>query len=534
LLITGVTATSKVYNATLADTLGGTATVTALGSDSVSLGGTGVGVFASKNVGTGKAVSVTGFTLSGTDAGNYNLVQPIGLTASITSAGLSVTGVTANNKVYDATTGATLSGTAAVTALGSDSVVLNGSGTGSFADKNAGNNKAVTVSGYSLSGADAANYTLLQPTGLSANVTRASLLIGGVVANNKVYDTTVAATLSGSAQVTVLGNDNVTLGGIGTAVFADKSAGTNKVVTVSGYSLSGADASNYILAEPTGLTANISPANLTVSGITAARKVYDGTVAATLGGTAIINPLGNDIVNITGTGSATFANKNVGANKAVTITGYALSGADAANYTLVEPTNVTASITARPLTIGATGVDKVYDGSTNAAVTLTDNRVAGDALATGYASAAFSDANAGTAKAVSVNGISLSGADAGNYTFNTAATTTANITPAPLTIAANAASKSFDGVAYSGGNGVTFAGFVAGETPSVLGGTLTYGGSSQGAINAGTYSIVPGGLTSSNYAINFVNGILTINPAALGAAINATSTLYDSTSTLLQ
>ena len=534
LLISGVTANSKVYDTTTSDTLSGTASVTALGSDNVSLAGTGVGLFASKNVGTGKAVTVAGFTLSGADAGNYTLVEPTGLTASITPASLAITGVVANNKVYDSTLAAALGGTAAVAALGSDNVVLSGSGSGSFADKNVGNNKAVTVSGYSLSGADAANYTLLEPAGLTASITPASLSISGIAANNKVYDTTVAATLSGTAIVTPLGNDSVTVSGAGVGVFGDKNAALNKAVTVSGYTLSGVDAGNYTLVEPTGLTANISAANLTVSGLTAATKVYDGTVAATLGGTAFVNALGNDTVILTGNGSGTFVNKNVGTNKTVNVSGFALSGADAADYTLVEPTNVTASITARPLTISATGINKVYDGSTSAAVTLADNRVAGDALTTGYTAAAFADANVGTGKTVGVSGISLSGTDAGNYTFNTSATTTANITAAPLTITANAATKTYDGLAYSGGNGVSFTGFVAGQSTSVLGGTLSYSGSSQGAINVGSYNITPGGLTSTNYIIAFVNGTLTITQAAVAAAINTVSALNDATNALPQ
>ena len=62
-----------------------------------------------------------------------------------------------------------------------------------FSDKNVGTGKTVTVSGYTLSGADASNYTLVEPTGLTANITPASLAITGVTANNKVYDTTVAA-----------------------------------------------------------------------------------------------------------------------------------------------------------------------------------------------------------------------------------------------------------------------------------------------------------------------------------------------------
>ena len=78
---------------------------------------------------------------------------------------------------------------------------------------------------------------------------------------------------------------------------------------------------------------------------------------------------------------------------------------------------------------------------------------------------------------------------------------------------ANDASKTYDGLAYSGGNGVVYTGFVNSETSAVLGGTLAYGGTSQGAINVGSYTIVPSGLTSGNYTITFHNGTLTVNKA---------------------
>ena len=83
--------------------------------------------------------------------------------------------MSAANKVYDATTAATLSGTAGVTALGNDVVTVNGTGSGAFTDKNVGIGKAVTVSGYTLSGGDAANYSVVQPSGVTANITAASL-----------------------------------------------------------------------------------------------------------------------------------------------------------------------------------------------------------------------------------------------------------------------------------------------------------------------------------------------------------------------
>ena len=63
--------------------------------------------------------------------------------------------------------------------------------------------------------------------------------------------------------------------------FADKAVGTGKTVYITGLALLGADASKYTLTQPT-TNADITPASLTVTGVTASDKVYDGTTAATL------------------------------------------------------------------------------------------------------------------------------------------------------------------------------------------------------------------------------------------------------------
>src|SRR6185295_17188529 len=117
--------------------------------------------------------------------------------------------------------------------------------------------------------------------------------------------------------------------------------------------------------------------------------------------------------------TASFNNKNVGTAKPVSVSGISISGTDAGNYTFNTTASTTADITARALTISATGVNKVYDGTTTATVTLSDNRVSGDVFTDSYTSASFADKNVGTGKTVSVSGISISGTDAGNYTFNT-------------------------------------------------------------------------------------------------------------------
>ncbi len=127
---------------------------------------------------------------------------------------------------------------------------------------------------------------------------------------------------------------------------------------------------------------------------------------------------------MTGAASASFADKNVGAGKTVTVTGYT---APSGNYTVTQP-SLTADITAANLTVTATGVDKQYDGTNGATVTYSDNRISGDVL-TVSGTATFDSASVANGKSVAVSGISIAGADAGNYSLtSTTATTTANIT----------------------------------------------------------------------------------------------------------
>ena len=101
------------------------------------------------------------------------------------------------------------------------------------------------------------------------------------------------------------------------------------------------------------------------------------------------------------------------------------------------------------------------------------------------------------------------------------------INPASLQITANGLAKTYDGLSFFGGNGVTYSGFVPGENSSVLDGTLTYTGNSQGAKNVGNYLITPTGQTAMNYAINYVSGNLGINPASLTLVAVTDSKIYD-------
>ncbi len=198
------------------------------------------------------------------------------------------------------------------------------------------------------------------------------------------------------------------------------------------------------------------------------------------------------------------------------------------------------TLTVDKATLTVTGLvaadNKTYDGNTAATLshigTLT-GVVGGEALVLN-ASASFADANAGTGKTVTAIYSLANGAGglASNYQLAAApVTTTADIAKANLSVMANNDSRSPGGTAYAGGNGVSYSGFVAGETAAVLGGALSYGGSSQGASAAGSYAITPGGYSATNYTLSYVNGVLTIRqPSAAAAALGGTAltTAYDS------
>ncbi|MDB4904983.1 MAG: C-terminal target protein, partial [Mucilaginibacter sp.] len=557
LAITGITAVNKTYDGTISATLTGTALLSgAISGDVVTLGGTPSAVFSDALVGTSKQLTVSGYTISGAASGNYTLTQPIGLTANISAKALTITGVSAVNKIYDGTTSATLTGTALLSGvISGDVVTLGGTPSAVFFDALIGIGKPVTVLGYTISGAASGNYSLTQPTGLTANISAKSLTITGISVINKTYDGNNTASLTGTAVLNgVVTADafNLTLGGTPSAVFSTASVATGKPVTVSGYSINGTASGNYSLTQPTGLTANITPKALTITGITANNKTYDKTTIATLAGTAVLNGvLAADVSNVTlgGTPSATFSDVLVGTGKPVMVTGYSISGTVSGNYSLTQPTGLTANITAKPITVtGITANNKTYDGTTTATLTGTaalsgvmgsDN--SGVTL-NGTPLAVFPDALIGNSKIVTVNGYSINGSASGNYTLTQPTLLTANINPATLTITANSVTKTY-GTALTGGAGsaaFTPTGLQNGETISSV--TITYG--TGAATNASvalspyngslTPSLATGGtFTASNYTISYVSGNIIVNKAPLTVTATGGNKIYDGTTSAL-
>ncbi len=178
---------------------------------------------------------------------------------------------------------------------------------------------------------------------------------------------------------------------------------------------------------------------------------------------------------------------------------------------------------------GSSSIWRIYEGNTGPLLRsfLTSLTVA-DATLT-YNGAA----QTGTAIPTSGSrtGTAASGTNAGSYAAWSSQTGyditggLLTITPKALTVVANDDSR-VSGTAYSGGNGVSYSGLAGGDTAaSVLTGSLSYGGSAQGASLAGQYAITPSGLlANSNYSLSFRSGTLTLLPAsAIAVALGASA-----------
>ena len=441
-------------------TYGETLTLTSAGGS-----GTGDVTYAIVEGGTG-AASISGSTLTPTKAGtvkvkvqkaadnNYNAAESAVQTITISPKSVTITGLKAVNKEYDGddiatTTGGTISGI-----INDDAVTIK-AGTAKFADENAETGKTVTFTGYELQGADKDNYALsAQPASVTADITAKPVTITGLTAKDKQYDGKRDAEAEGTAVIEgKVAGDDLSVSA-GTAKFGDKNVGTGKPVSFEGYSLAGADKNNYTLtAQPANTAAAITAKPVTITGVTAESKTYDGSKAATVSGSAVVSGvLSGDSVTVN-PGTAEFDNAFAGSGKQVTFRGFSLSGTDAGNYSLsAQPASVNAYITAAAQVIAADKAElTVVRGGSISEAELTAN-------ITGAMGALTFTVKEGTA---------------GTMTGNVF---TAGNTPGTVKVGAKAAAKDLGGSAaaeYSASSEITFTVKVVDKTTVAIGG-LTY------------------------------------------------------------
>jgi hypothetical protein len=450
-----ITAANKVYDGTDVATINGRTVNGAIGNDAVTLTG-GTAKFNNKNIGTAKPVTGSGFSLSGTDAGNYFL-DPAA--TALTTANITLLTITANvtvdDKVYDGGANGIISNIALVGVPNTGLEVVSGTGgIATFKSVNVGQDIIVNVTNITLTGADAGNYAFDGKAATTADITPKEVT-GDIIAADKTYDGTADAkptplfTLSG-----VVGTDNVTLSG--DASFSDKNVAVDgngveidKTVTAINLTLNGSARTNYTLSNTTATDdAKILKKLLTftVSGV---NKVYDGTNTATISFND--DRIKNDVFSYSYT--ATFNNpggRNAGNNKPITISGISISGTDAGNYTLKTPlpTSTTATISRRGIRVTAQHDDRIYDGtilsSVAPVVELTELQV-GDVIST-QPKQNYDNKNVGTNKTLTPSGMVINDGNSGNnYNIMNLTDLTGIIRTRPISVTAAANTKIYDG-----------------------------------------------------------------------------------------
>ncbi|MEI6601496.1 MAG: YDG domain-containing protein, partial [Comamonadaceae bacterium] len=542
--------------------------------------GTSAGNFAIGLSGTPTQVN-SNFSSVAFANGNLAIAQrPISLSAS--------SGVT---KVYDGTANASGASVTIGNKVVGDDVSV--SGVGVFADKDAGNAKNFSVYNLQLSGTAAANY-YITPSDISAGLTGNTGVITARTVSLSASKTYDGSTSLANAVTIDTGISAEALAYTGASSSDAHVATAGKYISaitlVNGV---GGLAANYQLPslDSSHAPVTINARSLTASAaITGVAKTYDGLLAAT--GSSVSGStsgaVGSDSIALdTSAVSLAYSDAHVAtANKTIAATGSValgtisnsgsgdLSGSSTSNrvisaasdYVLAaQPSisSVAGTINTKTLTATAptiTAAAKTYDGTVAATgSSLSGGSVTGvvgaDSASLNSVSLAFDSAHAGSRNVTATSSPTLNfsgtakgtgtGASAGNevagntsdysFTAPTISSVAATINAAQLTVTASNASKTYDGAAYSGGNGVAYSGFVNSESSSVLGGTLGYAGTSQGARNAGSYVITPNGLTSANYTVSFVDGTLTINQAGLSAIVaslsGTSSKVYDGNTT---
>ncbi|MFP6849988.1 MAG: MBG domain-containing protein [Pseudomonas sp.] len=391
--------------------------------------------------------------------------------------------------------------------------------------------------------------SVIRDIGLVGGSVLGSYKVGGLVGGNEgtisnAYNT---GSVSGTSQVGGLLGDNES-GTISNAYATGSVSGANYVGGLIGYNSSATISNTYATGSVSGTnyvgglvgysqwgTITNTYATGSVSGTDSVGGLLGYKHLGTINSSfyATTNAAGNAINN-SGATTAPFSGNANGTAKtwaeltqASTFTGWDIATTSGSNaiwriYDGYSGPLLRSFLKSVTVTVDSTG--KVYDGTNSlvagASYSLSDNSapLLGNASYTSVATR-----NAGT-YALGLTGLysNQQGYDisvaAGSYT----------IAKADLSVTALNASKNYDGLAFiSGGNGVSYNGFVNGEDANVLGGTLTYSGSAQGAINAGSYGLNLSGLTASNYAISYNAGSLTIDKAQATVTANSGQVVYN-------
>ena len=390
------------------------------------------------------------------------------------------------------------------------------------------------------------NYTIVVTPGTYTIYKRPiTLNSGSIIADDKVYDgSTTAGIVLGTVTFSgVIETDQVSLSGLpANGVFADKNAGTDKTVYVSGLNISGDDAANYSLSNSIyTATADITPATLTYTA-NAASRIYGDPNATNFNSGTITGWRGSDNQGNATSGTLTWTTE---ATQASDVGTYNINGggltANHGNYVFVQAAGNGSALTINPatLTYTANAANRIYgDDNPSLSGTITgwknsDNL--SNSTDNGVITWTTTAVNTSNVGQYNITGSGLTVTNS-NYVTTIAQAvgnnTALTINPATLTYTANAANRIYGDPNATNFNSGTITGWKNSETQeTATSGTITWTTAATQTSNIGTYNINGGGLTANHGNYVFVqaagNGsALTINPATLTYTANAANRIY--------
>ena len=343
-----------------------------------------------------------------------------------------------------------------------------------------------------LTGSDARNYYIASGASCDYTISAKQVTINWT---NKAftYDGTVKT--PSAELVGVVSGDACSLTVSGGA----KNVGTHQAQA----SLTGSDASNYVISGSSSTSFTISKKTVTITwGNTS--FAYDGSVKTPSAGLSGVASGTDCTVTVTG------GTKTAGSHTAKAV----LSGTDAGNYALSGNDETTFTIAPKELTITWTNRSFTYDGTMKTPKATLSGVVSGEVC---KADVAGSAKTAGDHRAMAT----LTGADAANYVLpESSKYTTFTISPATVYIVWSDKVFDYDGKVKT--PKATLSGVISGTDCS----TSVSGGSKSAGSHTATCELT--GTDSANYQISGDNTVrFYINPRGVTVTWSQTSLVYN-------
>lgn len=426
LTLTGLTG-NKAYDGTTSVTLTGTASASGIqGSDVVSITGTPTGVYNTPNAGT-NTITVSGLTLSGANAGSYQLVNTI--SGTITKINATFTWAPVTN-LYVANSGSTVA-----------AAITNSGGAVTYAVQSAGTT-GCTISGRVLSFNAAGTCTVRATSAATTNYNAATTDVAFVITKQD-------QTLTWTPQTSLLALPNsttmasATTSGNGAITYSVVDAGATGC-TLSGSTLNYNSAGTCKVRATAAATSTFNATSMELDFVVSLQPqtlTVNAAESFTYGSSLTITSTSDQNLTVS-VASQSEAVCTVSASSAPE---YVVTAISAGTCTLISSQSGTSSIAAagsvstvieilrKSLTVTGISASKVYDGSRSIPLTGSPSLsgvVGSDEVSlTGEISGTLDSASVGD-HTVTLSGITLSGANAANYSLvNTLDGTVTRATP---------------------------------------------------------------------------------------------------------